>query len=173
MHDAIIEYVNEHVNDDFARLKTRQQTTEETKHGRHDTRTYIQFPLPKELKSEVRFKNLKTVAIAISQSQQDETETTEVRYFISSLPMGVKPLAKAIRSHWQIENSCHWTLDVTYQEDASRTRHRHLAENLAWIRRFTLSLLKQHPGQQSLAMKRRMCGWNDGFLLQTLGISTT
>ncbi len=173
LHDAIIAYVNEHVEDDFARIPTRQQTTEETKHGRHDTRTYIQFPLPKELKSQVRFKKLKTVTIAISHSQHGQKETTEVRYFISSLPMGVKQLAKAIRSHWQIENSCHWSLDVTYREDALRTRHRHLAENFAWLRRFTLSLLKQHPGHQSLAMKRRLCGWNDNFLLQVLDIPTT
>ena len=173
LHDTIIESISEHVDDDFARLKTRQQTTDEIKHGRHDTRTCIQFPLPKELKSEVRFKNLKTIGIAISRSDNGDGETTEVRYFISSLPMGVKQLAKAIRSHWQIENSCHWSLDMTYREDALRTRHRHLAENLAWLRRFTLSLLKQHPGKQSLAMKRRMCGWNDNFLLQTLGITTT
>ena len=97
----------------------------------------------------------------------------DVRYFLSSLPMGVKQFAKAVRSHWQIENSCHWTLDVTYREDVLCTRHRHLAENLAWLRRFTLSLLKQHPGKQSLAMKRRSCGGNDNFLLHTLGISTT
>src|SRR5947209_2119521 len=70
--------------------------------------------------------------------------------------------------HWSIENTCHWSLDVTYREDESRTRHRHLRENLAWLYRFTLSLLKQHPGRDSLAMKRRSCGWNENFLLEVL-----
>jgi hypothetical protein len=67
-----------------------------------------------------------------------------------------------------IENTCHWSLDVTYREDESRTRHPHLRENLAWLNRFTLSLLKQHPGRDSLAMKRRSCGWNEDFLLEVL-----
>ena len=67
-----------------------------------------------------------------------------------------------------IENACHWSLDVTYREDESRIRKRHLRENFAWLNRFTLSLLKQHPGRESLAMKRRSCGWSDDFLLEVL-----
>ena len=182
LHDAIIEYVNEHLNDNFARIQSRQHTTEEIKHGRHDTRTYIQFPLPKELKSEVRFKNLNTIGLALSRSEKGDDESIDVRPVIrcgiSSLKMGVKLFSKAIRSHWQIENSCHWSLDVTYREDDSRTRHRLLAENLAWLRRLTLSLLKQHPGKQSpnkqnVAMKRKSCGWNDNFLLQVLATQHT
>lgn len=173
LHDAVTDYVNKHVDNDFADIKSREHTTEEIKHGRHDTRTYIQFPLPPELKAVVRFKKLKTIGIALSRSEQGEQETIEVRYFISSLPMGVKDLARAIRSHWQIENSCHWSLDMTYREDESRTRNRRLAENLAWLRRFTLSLLKQHPKKDSLVMKRRSCGWSDDFLLQVLTTSTT
>jgi len=80
----------------------------------------------------------------------------------------VKRLARAVRSHWSIENSCHWSLDVTYREDDSRIRERHLTENFAWLNRFTLSLLKQHPRKTSLAMKRNGCGWNENFLLEVL-----
>jgi len=173
LHDAIIEYVNEHVNDNFACIKKREFITDETGHGRHDVRTYYQFPLPKKLRDEVGFKKLKTIGVALSRSEKNGTETVDVRYFISSLKQGVKQLAKAIHSHWQIENSCHWSLDVTYREDESRTRHRKLAENFAWLRRFTLSLLKQYPGKQSLIMKRRICGWNDTVLLQVLYSTTT
>ncbi len=97
-----------------------------------------------------------------------EKETTEVRYFISSLHLGAKQFARAVRNHWSIENTCHWSLDVTYREDAQRTRHRHLAENLAWLRRFTLSLIRQHAGKASLVMKRRMCGWNFDFMMEVL-----
>jgi hypothetical protein len=60
---------------------------------------------------------------------------------------------------------------VTYGEDGLRARQRTISENAAWLRRFTLSLLKQHPGKDSLAMKRRICGWNDDFLMQVLGIN--
>jgi predicted transposase YbfD/YdcC len=59
-----------------------------------------------------------------------------------------------------LENSCHWTLDVTYCEDESRIREPQLRENFAWLNRMSLSLLKQHHGRQSIAMKRRPCGWS-------------
>jgi hypothetical protein len=71
-----------------------------------------------------------------------------------------------------IENSCHWSLDITYREDDSRIRERQLRENFAWLNRLTLSLLKQHGGRGSVAMKRRSCGWSDEFLMEVLTGST-
>ena len=82
--------------------------------------------------------------------------------------MGVKAFARAVRGHWGIENSCHWSLDITYREDESRIREAHLRENFAWLNRFTLSLLKQHPSKDSIVMKRRSCGWSDRFLTEVL-----
>jgi predicted transposase YbfD/YdcC len=79
-----------------------------------------------------------------------------------------KTFAHAVRSHWSVENGCHWTLDVTFREDESRIREKRLRENMAWLNRFCLSLLKQHPGRQSVAMKRRSCGWSDDFLMQVV-----
>ena len=61
--------------------------------------------------------------------------------------MGVKRFARAIRSHWSIENGCHWVLDMTFREDESRLRGPQIRENFAWLNRFTLSLLKQHGYQ--------------------------
>jgi len=104
----------------------------------------------------------------VSVCVRDGKETVQVRYYISSLAMGVKRFAHAIRSHWGIENGCHWTLDVTFREDESRIREKHLRQNFAWLNRLTLSLLKQHPDGGSIAMKRRSCGWNDDFLLEVL-----
>ena len=62
---------------------------------------------------------------------------------------------------------------MTFREDESRIRDRNIAENIAWLRRLALSLIKKHPGKQSLAMKRRMAGWNSQFLLQILTGQTT
>ncbi len=72
--------------------------------------------------------------------------------------------AHAVRSHWGIENTCHWSLDMTYREDESRIRDANLRENFAWLNRFTLSLLKQHPSKESLAMKRNHCAWSESIL---------
>ena len=61
---------------------------------------------------------------------------------------------------------------MKFREDEMRTRNRRLRENFAWLNRFVLSLLKQHPGRQSLVMKRRGCGWSDKFLMEVVTGST-
>jgi predicted transposase YbfD/YdcC len=168
LHQDVIDYLVEHGEDDFARAKPRQHRTEEVGHGRAEQRTYLQMPAPEHVHEREQWKGLKTIGLAVSVVVRDGKETTEGRYYISSLGMGVKRFAHAVRSHWGIENSCHWSLDVTYREDESRIREEQLRENFAWLNRLTLSLLKQHPGQGSIAMKRRSCGWDENFLLEVL-----
>jgi predicted transposase YbfD/YdcC len=168
LHDAVIEYVDEHMKSDFRNIGARRHVTEETGHGREELRHYVQMPAPKTLPGLSRWKGIATIGVAMMLCVREGKETVDIRYYISSLTMGVKRFAHAVRAHWGIENTCHWTLDVTYREDESRIREKHLRENFAWLNRFTLSLLKQHPGKDSLAMKRRCCGWNDQFLVQTL-----
>ena len=168
LHDAVIEYVNEQMDTDFAKCGARRYITKEKGHGRQETRHYVQMPVPQNLAGAGRWKGLLTIGVAMLTCLRDGKETMDVRYFISSLPIGVKRFAHAVRAHWGIENTCHWSLDITYREDESRIREKHLRENFAWLNRFTLSLLKQHPGKDSLIMKRRCCGWNNNFLLQTL-----
>jgi hypothetical protein len=85
---------------------------------------------------------------------------------------GASVTACRTRSKCALALGCHWSLDVTYREDESRIRDKHLRENFAWLNRFTLSLLKQHPGRESLAMKRRCCGWSERFLLKVLAGAT-
>jgi len=173
LHEATIEFVDKQMKTDFSDCGARQHMTHETGHGREETRHYIQMPAPKTLPGFSRWKGLLTIGVAILHCIRDGKETADIRYFISSLPMGVKRFAHAVRAHWAIENTCHWSLDVTYREDESRIRNEALRENFAWLNRFTLSLLKQHPGKDSLVMKRRSCGWNDEFLVETLtGITT-
>lgn len=168
LHDAVIEYVNEQIDNDFSNCGARRHVTKETGHGRAEIRHYIQMPAPEQLAGAARWKGLLTIGVAMLTCVRNGRETMDVRYFISSLPLGVKRFAHAVRAHWGIENTCHWSLDITYREDESRIREAHLRENFAWLNRFTLSLLKQHPGKDSLIMKRRCCGWNSAFLLQVL-----
>jgi predicted transposase YbfD/YdcC len=166
LHQAVIDYIDEQLEGDLA--EAREIVTTEKGHGREETRTYLQLPAPESLPGFTLWKGLKTVGLVTSQCVRDGKETVEVRYYISSLPLGVKLFARAVRSHWSIENSCHWVLDMVYREDESRIRHRALRENFAWLNRFTLSLLKQHSGRDSVAMKRRSCGWDENFLLEVL-----
>jgi predicted transposase YbfD/YdcC len=168
LHQAVIEYIDEQAKNDFADVNVRRHQTEETGHGRHETRSYIHLPVPETLRGLEFWKGLTTIGVATLACVRDGKETVETRYFICSLPLGVKRFAHAVRSHWGVENGCHWCLDVIYREDESRIRDKHLRENFAWINRFTLSLLKQHPGDDSTVMKRRSCGWSDDFLLEVL-----
>ena len=172
LHEAVVDYINEQWENDFADVDARRHQTVETGHGREETRTYIQMEAPDSLPGRDSWAGLKSIGVVVSECVRDGKTTDEVRYFISSLEVGVKRFAHAVRSHWGIENSCHWSLDVTYREDESRIRHKHLRENFAWLNRLTLSLLKQHPGRESLAMKRRSCGWSEDFLLKVLGGAT-
>lgn len=168
LHQAVIDYVDRQLEHDFEGIGARRHITQEKGHGREETRMYVQMPAPASLPGLDRWKGLLTIGVAMLTCVRDGKETVDVRYFISSLAMGVKLFARAVRGHWSIENTCHWSLDFTYREDESRIRNEHLRENFAWLNRFTLSLLKQHPAKTSLAMKRRSCGWDDNFLMQVL-----
>jgi predicted transposase YbfD/YdcC len=168
MHKAVISYIDEQMENRFADVAARHHTTKETGHGREETRTYIQMPAPKSLPGFRLWKGLQTIGVVISLCLRDGQETAETRYYLSSLAVGVKRFARAVRGHWGIENTCHWSLDVTYREDESRIRDVNMRENFAWLNRFTLSLLKQHSSNESIAMKRRHCAWNDTFLTEVL-----
>lgn len=173
LYEAATEYLEQQSLTDFQNCDARRIVTHETGHGRTETRTYIQLSVPPELPGASRWAGLCTLGVAILYCIRDGKETVDARYFISSLKLGVRQFARAVRSHWGIENSCHWCLDVTYREDESRIREKNFRENFAWINRLTLSLLKQHPAKKSVAMKRRACGWNERFMLQVLAGKTT
>ncbi len=87
------------------------------------------------------------------------------------MSLGVRRFAHAVRGHWAIENTLHWCLDVTFREDENRVRERQAADNPAWLKRFTLSLLNQQTDKNSIVMHRRKAGWNVGCLMQVLGIT--
>ena len=170
LHQAVIDYIDEQLEGDLA--DAQEHATEEKGHGREEARTYLQLPAPKELPGFMAWKGLKSIGLVTSCCVRNGKETIEVRYYISSLGVDVKQFARAVRGHWSIENTCHWSLDMTFREDEMRTRERRLRENFAWLNRFILSLLKQHPGRQSLVMKRRGCGWSDKFLMEVVTGST-
>jgi len=112
---------------------------------------------------------LKTVVMVVSERRLWNKTTTEVRFYLSSLASNAEKIAQAIRSHWGIENSLHWTLDVTFSEDKSRIRKDHSPENFALLRRLAVNLLKQEKEfKGSLKMKRYLAGMDNNYLVQIL-----
>jgi predicted transposase YbfD/YdcC len=157
-----------HVQGDDAGGPVSRYVEVEQGHGRLEARTYYQMTAPSYLHGRAEWKGLKTVGAAVRVYEEKGIEKRDVRYYLSSLRRNGPQFAQAVRRHWGIENSLHWSLDMTYREDESRVRNRTFAENLSWLRRLTLSLIKQHPGKQSNIMKRRMAGWSPDFLMQLL-----
>ena len=174
LEKALEEFFDRHMEDDFASVPVSRLETEETQHGRVEKRTYMQVNVPKDFAGRELWKGLRTLGMVIRTREINGVEMGEVQYYISSLKRNVKTFAKAVRGHWGIENSCHWVLDMTFREDESRIRDRSLTENMAWLRRFALGLLKRHPdAKKSLVMKRRIAGWSEDFLSQVVfGVTT-
>ena len=168
LHDAVIDYVTTQLDNDFANVQARQLFVTEKLHGQIETRIYTHLPVPKDLPMLDEWQGLKSIGTVVRCYMKDGKEMTDIRYYISSLKVGVKLFARAARGHWGIENSCHWTLDMTFREDESRIRGKRIRENFAWLNRLALSLLKQHPSKDSIVMKRRLCGWDENFLMEVL-----
>ena len=173
LHQAAQDWIITQMENDFADVTARHHEQVVKGHGRVDQLIYYQMNAPDSLPGRKNWKRLRTIGVAVRISEQGGKETSEVRYFISSLRLGVKRFAGAVRGHWSIENTLHWCLDVTFREDDSRLRNRHAADNVAWLKRFAISLLKQQDDKESIAMRRRMAGWNTEYLAQVLGITTT
>lgn len=171
LHQAVQDYIVTHMENDFANIAARKHEEEAKGHGRNDSLTYYQMPVPDSLITAEKWKGLKTIGVAIRVSEKNGQETCDVRYYISSMKMGVRRFAEHVRGHWGIENSLHWCLDVTFREDDSRLRDRNAADNLGWLKRFAISLLKQQTDKESIAMRRRMAGWNTAYLAKVVGLS--
>jgi predicted transposase YbfD/YdcC len=172
LHQSVVEYIEEAMENDFVTVACRKYKERMKGHGRTDEIIYYQFNVPDKILVHHHWKGLRTIGVAIRHSKSSKGESDEVRYFISSLPLSVKRFAACVRGHWGIENTLHWCLDVTFREDESRVRERVLADILAWLKRFAISLLKQVPDKESIAMRRRMAGWNSNYLAKVLGIPT-
>ena len=155
LHQAVMDHVIEQMENDFSTTTVDRYVETMNGHGREDTVEYFHLPAPKTLPDASLWKELRTIGVAVRTSLQSGKETTDIRFFISSLSLGVRRFAAAGRGHWGIENSLHWCLDVTFREDDSRVRDRFAADNLAWLKRFAISLLKHRNDKQSVATRRR------------------
>ena len=127
-------------------------------HGRIEKRTYY---LSSDLSGLENAADWSGFGMVRSHVTMGEVESSEIRYAITSLN-SVEHFAHAWRKHWGIENGLHYCLDVSFNEDHSRIRTDHAPENLAVVRHFALSALKQHPEPKraSIKRKRKICAYD-------------
>lgn len=161
---------------DWARgdkFKQTSYTTDETidgDHGRVEVRRCYATEDISWLRRKEEWKGVRSIAMVESERRVGEQEASrERRYYISSLSADAKQLNRVIRSHWSIENSLHWVLDIAFREDDSRIRKDHGPENMTTLRHIALNLLKQDKSiKVGIKSKRKNAGWNERYLLRVL-----
>lgn len=168
---GVKEWFEQGIENDFEGLEISRHQTVEGSHHRIERRECFVIPIEalEGLAEVKKWAGLKSVVMIVSHRKLWDKETTEIRFYISSLAVEAERMLEIIRSHWGIENSLHWTLDVTYKEDESRIRQGHSAENFALLRRLTVSLLNQEKSfKGSQRMKRYKAAMDNEYLLKIL-----
>jgi predicted transposase YbfD/YdcC len=168
LREAIAAYFLKHLERDLEDLRYRRFETSDAGHGRIDERSYYLTKVPPDFAAKQEWPWVKAIGYSVRITQHpDGREMDEVRYYILSRYLSGKRFGEAVRGHWGIE-SMHWVLDVNFREDDSRTRARTLGNNLGWLRRFAVTLLKRHPIKDSLRGKMIRCMLNTDYLTEVL-----
>jgi predicted transposase YbfD/YdcC len=139
-------------------------------HGRFEARRCWAASDLDWLEGRAEWEGLRSVVFIESERFIGAALSVETRYYLSSLPNDAKVLNEAVRSHWGVENSLHWVLDMTFHEDRSRIKKENAPENFGLLRRLALCLLKKETtSKRSIKGKRLQAAWDDGYLLRVLG----
>jgi predicted transposase YbfD/YdcC len=169
LHAGIMDFFLDQMEDDFGRVEMSRHETKEKGHGRIEHRTYYVCDVPNDLPDAKRWEGLKRIGVAISDTIRSGKPCDDVRYYILSKRMNAKSFGAAVRSHWSIENSLHWQLDMSFGEDRSRVRKDHADANMGALRRASLSLLKNEDSKKvGIKNKRLIAAWNVDYLRQVL-----
>ena len=164
----------------FANVDTRgvlkPDSVDETKiekksHGRLEVRRCQAFSAIDRLYKHEDWKDVASFAIVERTRTIGDKTSTERAFYISSLPADAKRISQAVRSHWEVENRLHWCLDVQFNEDQSRVRTDHAANNLAIVRHIVMNLLRLNTSRKaSLKSKRMLAAATDQFRAELLGL---
>ncbi len=157
-------------------LPARQEyTTEEKGHGRQEQRTVRVLPVGQHLSQRGAWAGILSLVMVVRVVTSVATGevSREVGYDISSLRPNARRFGGAIRGHWTIENGLHWVLDVVFREDARRVYDRVAAQNVGFLNRLALSILRGDPTKGSLKVKRKKAGWDTHYLAKLLGFPST
>jgi predicted transposase YbfD/YdcC len=164
LRDDVELFATEQKDRGFADTKVSRDTTVDGDHGRIETRTTTVIHDVRWLQERHDWPGLNGIIIVESGREVSGKIERETRYYVTSLMMAAALMGPVVRSHWAIENSLHWVMDMVFRDDECRVRTDHAAANFTTIKHMALNLLRRPPGKQSLRGRRKAASWDDDFL---------
>lgn len=176
MHAQAKSFLEDAQADGFPEIAHDTLETRESGHGRKESRRYWITADIDWLTQHEPWPNLRSVGLVESIREVGGQATVERRFYLASIPADAKNFARAVRGHWAIENTLHWSLDGSFAEDQCRVRSGHAAENLAVLRHLSLRHLSLHlltqetTNQRGIKTKQKVAGWDHSYLLKLLAV---
>lgn len=153
---------------DYAGLDSEYLETIEHGHGRRETRRYRTLGDLSGVPHSALWSAMNMIGMVDSEREINGRITRETRFYIGSIGTEAATFAHAVRAHWGVENRLHWSLDVSFNEDASRVRDPQARQTLAVLRRIALTRLKHEATKLGLQSKRLRAGWDEAYLAKLL-----
>jgi predicted transposase YbfD/YdcC len=154
----------------FKDAKISRHQTVDGDHGRIETRTYTAFHDVDWLQQRHNWPGLRGFVMVESireipgSSPESDKIERETRFYITSLAWLAVQIGPVIRSHWAIENSLHWVMDMIFRDDECRVRKDHAPANFTTLKHMAHNLIRKAPGKDSLRLRRKVAAWDDDFL---------
>jgi predicted transposase YbfD/YdcC len=170
LHEDIVQAFEEALENGEPGVDFSEFQTQGVHGGRQETRTCCVITNPSGIRDQSLWTKLTAICMVLSERVVNGVAECEIRYFIGSVNETAEEYLKWIRGHWGIENSLHWVLDVCFREDEQRHRAGNSAENLSWLRKLALCLLKAEENSKGKSIHRRrlLAGWKNEYLLSVL-----
>lgn len=172
LYEGVEESFKDGLATNFKDIRHDYYETVDKNHGRLETRRYWTISdsdYLKYLDPKGEWPDLKSIGMVEAERLIQGEISRETRYYLCSRSGVAKEFAQAVRSHWGIENSLHWVLDVDFREDDNRVRQGYAAENFAVLRRVALNLIKREPTfRKSVRGRRLAASWSADYLLRVL-----
>ena len=171
LYQDVKDYFEYALEKNFDGIEYQYVETLDADHGRIETRRYWTVSNIDWLDNKEKWVKLTSIGMVESYRELKGEVTVERRFYLASLDKNVERFARAARTHWCIENSLHWSLDVTFNEDYSRIRKDNGAENFAVLRHIALNLLKQDTSRKIGMENKRLnaaLDQNDLFNILTM-----
>jgi predicted transposase YbfD/YdcC len=149
----------------FKHTQISRDQTVDGDHGRIDTRTTTVIHDVAWLQQRHNWPGLNAVVVVDSTRETADKIERETRFYITSLVLAACLLGPIVRSHWAIENSLHWVLDMIFRDDECRVRTDHAPANFTTIKHMAHNLIRKDPQKASLRLKRKIAAWDDDFLV--------